>query len=335
MKTTSVCLFGERELGVRRAFFEITNQCNMLCKHCMNNSGENSKRELKKEEIKQLLDELKLYQIQHLYISGGEPLLYYAIDEVLEYAYQLGIKIVLATNGIEIKKHLPTIKKYVDAVSVSLDGIGETHDRFRGVIGAYDKLVNALDILQSESIVTKMSTIIWKGNMNQISEIVSLAKKKGVVKLNLNMIVPEGRAKDNSDIIIPPDKYPNLYSKVEELIELNNNDAFTVDMKRRSIIDANSKPCPGGKTMFHINAIGKVAPCSWLSKIDGSNDFSEMWEKGNLGKCLDKCKKIDSVLSERELKYGYAGCPALAEIQNGSYLSEDPINKIIKQNTIL
>lgn len=329
MKSTSVCLFGEREHGVKRAFFEITNQCNMSCKHCMNNSGDNSQQDLKKEEIKQLFKELKLHQIMHLYISGGEPLLYYGIDEILQYAHSLGIKVVLATNGLEITKHLPTIKNCLDAVSVSLDGIGETHDFFRGIPGSFDCLKGVLDLLKTEGVTTKMSTIIWKGNRNQLTDIISLAKSKGITKLNFNIMVHEGRAKANSDIHLPVNEYQRLYEEVNELIERYSNHSFKIDMKRRHQIDANSKSCPGGKTMFHINSKGKVSPCSWLSKINDINKFTSIWEKGNLGDCLEKCKNIDAILDERKSIYGYGGCPALANIQNGSYLSEDPKNEIM------
>lgn len=189
MKSTSVCLFGEREHGVKRAFFEITNLCNMSCKHCMNNSGVDYEQVLEKEEIKQLFKELHNHQIMQLYISGGEPLLYCGIDEVLQYAHSLGMKIVLATNGLAINNHLSTIKNCVDTVSVSLDGIEETHDLFRGVPGSFNHLTKMLDLLQRERITTKMSTIIWKGNVNQLAEIISFAKSKEISKLNFNILV--------------------------------------------------------------------------------------------------------------------------------------------------
>ncbi len=330
MKSSSACLFGDREHGVKRAFFEITNRCNMSCKHCMNNSGDNSQQDLPKEKIIKLFKELYNHQIMHLYISGGEPLLYNDIDEVLQYAHTLGIKIILATNGLEITKHLTTIKRCVDTVSVSLDGIGETHDIFRGVPGSFDYLISMLDILKNEGITTKMSTIIWRKNLNQLTDIISIAKEKGISKLNFNILVHEGRAKANPDIHIPSEEYPHLYEKVSELIEKYSDHSFEIDLKRRHQLNTNSIACPGGNSIFHINSKGRVSPCSWISKLDDNNEFSLMWENGNLGNCIEVCGNINAILDERKSLYGYSGCPALANIHNGSYISEDPLNEYLK-----
>lgn len=96
----------------------------------MNNSDSHLFRGLHKEEMLQLISELKDQNISNLYVSGGEPLLYDGIDEVLEHAHSLGMQITLATNGLEIMKHISTIVKCVETVSISLDGIGYMHDNF-------------------------------------------------------------------------------------------------------------------------------------------------------------------------------------------------------------
>lgn len=327
--STSACLFGKRENNSKRAFIEITNLCNMYCQHCMNNSGEQMREGLNKEEMLDLIGELRDYQISHLYISGGEPLLYKGIDEVLELAYMKGMKVTLATNGLEVDKHLSAIKKYVDTVSLSLDGIGDTHDSFRGVQGAYDKLIRVLDLLEEEQVKTRISSIIWKQNVEQLEEIVKLVKSKNIMKINFNILVPVGRAEVNSKIHIPVLQYPDIYKKMNELIEKYTSDSFQVDIKRRHRLDEKSEGCPGGKIMFHINAYGKVSPCSWLAKSDLQEDFSMYWKKGNLGKCMEACAKIECILENRLKKYGYAGCPALAYIYNGSFMSVDPLNDLI------
>ena len=146
MYESSACLFGRRKYNEYRAYIEITNACNMHCKHCMNNSGETLKHELGKEQMIDLLTDLHEENISQLYISGGEPLLYNGIDEVLQFASSLGMKTTLATNGLELEKHLSVIKSSVDKVSMSLDGIGETHDFFRGINGSFEHLVKMMSL---------------------------------------------------------------------------------------------------------------------------------------------------------------------------------------------
>ena len=103
---SSPCVFRKRETSNYLAFIEITNSCNMKCKHCMNWSAENSNEGFKEERIMNLIKELYENNTEEIYISGGEPLLYPFIDDVILYANSLGIKVTLATNALEISNHL-------------------------------------------------------------------------------------------------------------------------------------------------------------------------------------------------------------------------------------
>lgn len=328
MANNSACLFGKRENNSRRVFIEITDLCNMYCKHCMNNSGKNTWPGLPKEKMKNLFTEISEQNVVYLYISGGEPLLYDGIDEVLEHAYNLGMKVTLATNGMGIKEHLSAIEKYIDVISISLDGIGNIHDEFRGVEGAFIQLQESLQILQEKKINVKISSIIWKKNMEQLEDMVFFAKKYGVRKVNFNILVPVGRAKNNVDIIIHQKKYQELYQKIDYLRKKYTTDCFEVQIKRNEKLKEESEQCPGGTTIYHINSHGKVSPCSWISKIDDT-EYSLYWESGNLKQCFEKCHNLSKIIDRRVKKYGYSGCPALANIYNGEYYSEDPLNSII------
>jgi MoaA/NifB/PqqE/SkfB family radical SAM enzyme len=295
----------------------------------MNESGNNLWEGLQKNQTIDLITELHEQRISHLYVSGGEPLLYDGIDEVLQHAYSLGMKITLATNGVEIEKHIHIIKNCVDVVSMSLDGIGETHDFFRGVSGSFDHALKMLDLLNLHGVKTKISAIVWKRNVDQLEEMIALVKSKGVMKINLNILVPVGRAKENSEIEIPSSKYPAIYKRISKLIGKYKDDSFVIEIKRRNKLNKDSIACPGGKTIFHINAHGKVSPCSWLSKLDDEDEFSLYWEKGNLDACFNACNKIDKILEGRTNKYSYSGCPALANIHKGDFFSDDPLNEMV------
>lgn len=326
MREKTSCLFGTRG-NEKRAFIEITDLCNMKCKHCMNDSGERKFKGMPKEEIKSLLDELEANDFKRLYISGGEPLLYDSIDEIFEYANKLGIKITLATNGWEVKNHIDAIEKYVDMVSISLDGIGDTHDKFRETIGAYDKTIEALKELSKRKVVTKVSSMIWKENIEQLEEIVEMVSRMDVSKINFCVLVPVGRVKENQNILIPKDKYSYVYDKVNELSR-KYKERIIVEIKRNHGVSKECMACPGADMILHIDAQGKVAPCSWVSKIE-CDAFSALWESGSLNKCLAKLNNFKKVLTARVEEYEYTGCPAMAYIHNGDYMAEDPINKMI------
>lgn len=99
-------------------FWETTLRCNAKCKHCGSRAGENIKLddELTTEEIKNALQ---------------------SIDNKLEYHWEM------TTNGILINEsNIDKMKKTgMTTVSISLDGLEQSHDEFRGVKGSYSKII--------------------------------------------------------------------------------------------------------------------------------------------------------------------------------------------------
>ena len=222
----SPCVFRKRESNKYLAFIEITNSCNMKCKHCMNWSVKDANIGFEREKILRLIKELHEIETEEIYISGGEPLLYPYIDEVILYANSLGIKVTLATNALEITNHLEVIKKGVQLVSISLDGIGETHDNFRGVKGAFDNCVNIFKLLKENNVKTRISAMIWKENYEELEEMIALAKSCGVSKVNLAFLIPTGRAKSDETIKLPIEKYKETVEIVANLREKYKSNDF-------------------------------------------------------------------------------------------------------------
>ncbi len=328
MAERTSCLFGSRG-NEKRAFIEITGYCNMKCKHCMNDSGEGRFEGMPKDDVLKLLDELVEQDFKRLYVSGGEPLLYKGIDDVLEHAHKSGMKITLATNGWFVKDHLETIVRCVDFVSISFDGIGETHDKMRGVKGAYDRMVEALKLLSERGVSTKVSSMVWKDNIDQLEDMVITAKNLGVKKVNFAILVPVGRAKENKDMLIDDNMYSRIYHDIDILTQ-KYKDEIIVEIKRQHGVSEKCVACPGGDLILHIDAKGKTSPCSWISKIK-NEDFSIMWKPGLLDGGIKRFRDFKNMLKEREREYDYTGCPAMAFIHNGDYLAKDPINHMIKK----
>lgn len=327
----SPCVFRKRESDKFLAFIEITNSCNMKCKHCMNGSSQNANQGFERDDILRLIDELHENKTEEIYISGGEPLLYPYIDEVILHANSLGIKVTLATNALEIPNHLDSIKKGVQLVSISLDGIGKTHDNFRGVSGAFDNCVKMFKLLKENNVKTRISAMIWKENTQELEDMISLAKSCGVSKVNLAFLVPEGRAKTDDTIKLPIDKYKEMIEIVENLREKYKTNDFDIEIRRKNILDKNSMDCPGGKNLIHINVNGKVSPCSWIAKLDKENKFSSYWPQSSISECIKKFEDFQKTIQLRKEKYGYSGCIALSKIYNGDFLDKDPLNEFLEK----
>ena len=114
--------------------WNLIRRCNLTCKHCYSISADKDfPGELSTQEVYGVMDDLKRFRVPVLILSGGEPLLRPDIFDVAQRAKGLGFYVGLSSNGTLIDES--NIRRIAetefDYVGVSLDGIRETHDKFR------------------------------------------------------------------------------------------------------------------------------------------------------------------------------------------------------------
>ena len=124
--------------------WNITRTCNLRCVHCYSDSmAMKYPGELTWEQMQDVVKDLAGYRIPSLLLSGGEPLIHPRFFDLVETASQAGLKLTISTNGTLITPEKAALLKVANVayVGISLDGIGEVHDRFRGKEGAFDAAV--------------------------------------------------------------------------------------------------------------------------------------------------------------------------------------------------
>jgi len=118
-----------------------TRRCNLRCVHCYSDSDNISyPGELNNEEAKAMIVDMAEFGVPVLLFSGGEPLLHPDLFALIEFTKKNSLVPVISTNGTLInKKNAKKIKEAgVRYVGISLDGIGEINDQFRGKVGAFN-----------------------------------------------------------------------------------------------------------------------------------------------------------------------------------------------------
>ena len=114
--------------------WNLVRRCNLTCRHCYSISADvDFPGELSTDEVYAAMDDLKRFGVRVLILSGGEPLLRSDLLDIARRAKNMGFYVGLSTNGTLIETHnvgeLADIG--FDYLGISLDGIEETHDRFR------------------------------------------------------------------------------------------------------------------------------------------------------------------------------------------------------------
>ena len=126
--------------------WNITRRCNLRCLHCYSDSDAREyPGELTWEQCRNVMDDLAAFGVPGLLFSGGEPLIHPRFFELATYARERGLRLTLSTNGTLIDRAAAQRIKDIGFayVGISLDGIGATHDHFRGRVGAFEKTVEA------------------------------------------------------------------------------------------------------------------------------------------------------------------------------------------------
>ena len=134
-------------------FIEITSRCNARCEHCGSSCGNFiPKDEISADELKKtLLDISQHYNANEilLNITGGEPLIRKDLFEIMDYANKLGFRWGMTSNGMLITDEIleKMNQTNMETISISLDGLKETHESFRKVSNCFDKIIENFCIL--------------------------------------------------------------------------------------------------------------------------------------------------------------------------------------------
>jgi 12,18-didecarboxysiroheme deacetylase len=173
-----------------------TRTCNLKCVHCY--AGSEAKQyegELTTDEAKAMIDDLASFGSPVLLFSGGEPCLRPDLVELMGYAKQAGMRVVISTNGTLItpEKAREYAKVGLSYVGVSLDGGRETHDKFRGVPGSFDRAMEGIRNSKAAGIKVGLRMTIDAGNVQDIDEVFDIMEREGVNRACFYHLVYAGR----------------------------------------------------------------------------------------------------------------------------------------------
>lgn len=206
-------------------FWECTLTCNAYCKHCGSSAQKKQyEGELTTQEIKDALSSIaKDMNAEDILINvtGGEPLVRKDLCEVMEYATnELGFHWGMTTNGILLnQENIEKLKKAnMETISISIDGLRDTHDEFRGVKGSYDIIMNNIKNLISAGFLSQIevTTVFNKTNINEIEELYQIMKELGVNSWRLASMDPIGRANENSQLLLDGEDLEKLLDFIKK-----------------------------------------------------------------------------------------------------------------------
>ncbi|MFZ5968444.1 MAG: radical SAM protein [Bacillota bacterium] len=232
----------DTKTGIRKGFgpviaWNITQKCNYYCKHCYSNAScEEDVDTLNFGEITKIIDDFEANNVPVILLSGGEPLIRNDIFDIIRYIAGKKIRISLSTNGSLIDKSTAAALKGmgISYVGISIDGTREKNDDFRGVSGAFDNTIKAIENCYHAGQKVGLRFTLQKNNYKDVPSILELMEEMKVDRICFYHLVPSGRGKDITDQMLSNEEtkevidYLYEYSKKMIAEKKNTKEILTV-----------------------------------------------------------------------------------------------------------
>jgi len=334
--------------------WNLTEHCNLACKHCYMDARQKAGDEMTLEEGVTLIDELAELKIPIIIFTGGEPLLSRNFYALAFHAREVGLKSVISTNGTLITPDVARLlaEAKIRYVGVSLDSSDpKRHDSFRGVAGAHARALQGLKNARDAGLKTGLRITLTRDNWQDVPILLNLAIEEKIPRFCLYHLVPTGRGMDIADRDVTPEQRRSvirlLAEAAEELkgknIEILTTDspmdgAFLMEILKddprkenvRKLL-TNAGGCSTGIKVANINHRGDVHPYHFMPHVVVGNvrerSFKDIWIdhptsellalrgiKSHLGGACGRCEYLDLC----------GGCRQKAYYHTGDLAAEDP-----------
>ena len=334
---------------LRMIAWEITRSCNLSCLHCRAAAERGPyEGELTTQECFRFIDEVAAFSKPIVILTGGEPLLREDIFEVASYGTHKGLRVVMAVNGtlLDAQKASAAKRAGIQRVSISLDGATpESHDKFRGVAGAYAGALEGITYLKKAGLDFQINTTVTKRNLGEIEDILQLAIQLGAVAHHIFLLVPTGRGRELAQEEVAPEEYEQTlkwFAEQEDKVAIQLKATCAPQYYRIVHQHGGAKAlkghgeglhtftrgCLGGISFCFLSHRGDVQPCGYLEVIGGNireRPFQEIWEGAQVFGHLRDVTNLQGKCGGCEFRMVCGGCRARAYSLHGDYLAEEPL----------
>jgi len=235
--------------------WNFTNRCNLRCKHCYQDATEEFiSRELTTSEALEAVDVMDEAGVAYVAMSGGEPLIRRDFFRVAERIKERELAFSLATNGTLLSKDTAEMLVDLDClfVQVSLDGMREAHDSFRGA-RCFDGVVEGIRNAVDSGMTVGVSMAVTRHNIDDVGGVIDLTEELGAdIFMHYNFI-PVGRGMDITDQDISPEER-------EALLEMMASETHDRPITLLSTAPQYSRICAGhgAISLTHFDTFGQV-----------------------------------------------------------------------------
>ena len=325
--------------------WNLTRLCNLECAHCYLDAGVRKgvlSQELNTQECLAIVAQIHAVNPEALLIlTGGEPLLRSDLDRLVARATELGLWVVLGSNGTSLtaRRAASLERAGIKGVGISLDSlIPEKHDRFRGRHGAWAASVGAVDASVEAGIDTVIQVSVNHWNVEEIPDFAAFARQRGARAVNFYFLVCTGRGQGQSELspLAAEEVYAQLFDLQQRyrgriLINAKCAPQFQRYVYRRNPdstqLHTFQGGCPAATHYCRIDPAGELTPCPYIPTSGGNlreASFERIWSDAPVFRELRERSRLQGRCGVCEFQSLCSGCRARALADLGDLMAEDP-----------
>ncbi|MDP8215608.1 MAG: radical SAM protein [Candidatus Euphemobacter frigidus] len=286
-----------------------TSRCNLNCRYCFGEFHEREGENFPRENLLRIIDELAELGTRFILLTGGEPMMYPHIADIVQRIGARKIELILGTNGLNVAKRIDELTS-VDIFSISLDGPRKLHDYYRGA-GSYDVAMEAVRAARDRGKRVQLQYTMTRDLVDSFEYVKKVAEEHKCF-IGINILRPQRRAEGG---VVNPDEAsekeiddflayliktrPRVLPYPTSLLKRLRTWPYDYG---RSVITTKSElrgykpiPCSAGRFMVAIDNRGEMYPCAkWFYTHSLGNcadgDIKRAWRElppVNCLACLD------------------------------------------------
>ena len=323
--------------------WEVTRACELACVHCRAEAiARRDPRELRRADLDRFLDQVARARPNVFVLTGGDPMMRPDLLEIVAGATQRGLQVSLSPSATPrfVKADLCRFRDVgLKRVSLSIDGASrETHDRFRGIPGTWDRTMEAIFAAREAGLEVQINTTFTRQNLSEFDTFVRLVEEIEPSLWSVFQLVPTGRGK--LDHLLTATEMEELF---ERLYALSRRASFAIKTTegqhyRRVALQQWKRyedgprprllPVNDGNGFVFVSHTGDIQPSGFLPITAGNVRHDELLEVYRNSPLFRRLRDPDSLKGKCrrcEFRTLCGGSRARAFAMSGDYLAEEPL----------
>jgi len=269
---------------------EVTQACLLSSIHCSSDASAAGYKEMEAGAATSIVRQAAEMGVAKIAISGGEPLLWPGIEELLELCRSLAMHPTVYTSGI-----VPDSQKAMDrlralgvhrVVFSFFSGRPEVHDEVTQTKGSWEQTLAVVQSARNAGLPVEFHFVPMRLNYTCLPELAAHAANLGVRQISVLRLVPQGRARCDKNLLLSD--ADNL--RLREIIEGAKRHCRIRLGSPYSVFHTSDSPnCMAGIDRLTIAPDLRIYPCDAFKRIESmeiarTREFSSL-DKWSLSEC--------------------------------------------------